>query len=73
MIESMMIGFTAKLLMIIVALLAIRVSLIAFDKSLGFDFKGWLNNLEENDPKSLALYFGLRFIGIAMLAGLVLG
>ena len=73
MMSSMFIAFFAKMLMIICALVTIKVSLALLDRAIGFNFKEWINGLEHTDPKALALYFGLRFVGITILAGLVLG
>jgi hypothetical protein len=76
MIEGMLGGLLIRL---VIALAALVIALIGtwfvlrtFDSSSKIDFKKAFDMME-SDAKSIALYFGLRFIGVAFIVGFVVG
>lgn len=68
--------FLMKIAMCIVALCAlfgsVFVILRLFDLLLCVDFKEAFNRIEE-DPKAMALYYGLRILGAFLAVGLMVG
>lgn len=64
-----------KVLLTILAFTLLQVAIFAmlrvFDKALGLPFKETFGKLSE-DSKALALYLGLRILGVSLAASLVL-
>ena len=73
-------GITAGLILrLIIAIAAVVLGLIGtwfvprtFDASSDIDFKKAFNTIER-DPKAIAHYYGLRFIGVCFVVGFVIG
>lgn len=49
-----------------VALILIRVVLSGFDRIVGLNFKEAIRGIS-NEPLAMALYLGLRFLGVCLL------
>lgn len=62
--NTTLMGFAARLVAAFVALVVLRAGLWYFDRTLGFDFKEWINDQNKNHD----LYFGLRFLGLCIFA-----
>jgi len=67
------------ILRLIIAIAAAILGLIAtwfvlrtFDASGDIDFKKAFDKME-SDPKAIASYYGMRFIGVAFLIGFIIG
>jgi len=76
MIETMTAGL---LLRLIIAICAITISLFGlwfvlrtFDASSKINFKKAFDSIE-SDPKAIAQYYGMRFIGVSFVVGYVIG
>lgn len=62
------IGFLVKCLLFVLSFGVLRVVLRHLDNVVGINFKEWVDGIDDN---SLAIYMGCRFIGAALLAGLI--
>jgi hypothetical protein len=72
MIEGIIIRLVIALAALVIGLIGTWFVLRTFDSSSGIDFKKAFDMME-SDPKSIALYFGLRFVGVAFIVGFVVG
>ena len=73
MMEGLFIAFVAKLALAGLAVIAMRLTLVIFDKVASFEFKDWLEMMYEKYPDKLALYYGLRYIGVGLIFAYILG
>lgn len=69
--ELIAISTAQQLVVAVFAALLLLFVLRRFDKSLGRDIKSTLDRIHDN-AMAAALYLGLRFVGAAILVGLVL-
>lgn len=67
----MALSWAGKLGAAVVAALCVFALLRWFDLRAGIDFKDFTNDIK-TDPKAAGLYLGLRYLGTALLFGLVL-
>ena len=76
MIEGAALGLTLRLIIaacaVILGLIGTWFVLRTFDASSKIDFRQAFNNIER-DPKAIAHYYGLRFIGVCFVVGFVIG
>lgn len=67
--------FITKLSLAIFSLVILYMSMFGvlrlFDKALGIDFKEAFNTIE-TDSRAMALYYGLRILGVSLAVGLVI-
>ena len=62
-------GFGLKILTALIAFVIVRLTLSNLDKVVGFDFKDWI---EDADDNAKATYLGARIIAICLLFGVIL-
>lgn len=72
MIEGAILRFVIALAALAIGLIGTWFVLRTFDASSGIDFKRAFDKVEE-DGRSIALYYGLRFIGVAFMVAFVIG
>lgn len=72
MIEGLIIRLVIALAALVIGLIGIWFTLRTFDSSSQIDFKKAFNKIE-SDPKAMATYYGLRFVGVAVMVGFVIG
>ena len=70
MITLFMVKILIGLLALIILLSGMFAILRVFDKLLGIDFKKAFDKIE-NNPIAMSIYFGLRFLGVAIAVGLI--
>ena len=70
MITLFMVKILIGLLALIILLSGMFAILRVFDKLLGIDFKRAFDKIE-NNPIAMSIYFGLRFLGVAIAVGLI--
>ena len=70
--EGLIIRLVIAIVGAIVGLIAAWFVLRTFDASSQIDFKKAFDKMEQ-DAKAIALYFGLRFLGVAILIGFIIG
>lgn len=71
MLETAIASMLFKLTTVVLGILLGRLTLLWFDRYLmPGDFKRWLG---ASNDSARATYYGLRFVGICLLCGLVLG
>lgn len=67
--------FITKLSLAIFSLVILYIAMFGvlrlFDKALGIDFKEAFNTIE-TDSRAMALYYGLRILGVSLAVGLVI-
>lgn len=73
MFEGIFIAFIAKLALAGLAVVAMRLTLALFDRITDFEFKDWIEKMYKDSPDKLALYYGLRYIGVAIIFAWILG
>lgn len=71
--EGLFIAFIAKLALAGLAVIAMRITMAMFDKVVKFDFTDWLELMYKDHPEKLALYYGLRYVGVALIFAYILG
>lgn len=72
MIEGLILRLVIGLAAAILGLFCIWFVLRTFDASSKIDFKKAFDKME-SDPKAIASYYGMRFIGVAFLIGFIIG
>lgn len=72
MIEGLILRLVIALAALIIGLIGTWFVLRTFDASSKMDFKESFNEMGK-DPKAIATYYGLRFIGVAFMVGFVIG
>lgn len=72
MIEGVILRLVIALAALVIALIGIWFTLRTFDSSSEINFKEAFNKIE-SDPKAMATYYGLRFVGVATMIGFVIG
>jgi len=72
MIEGLIIRLVIALAALVLGLIGTWFVLRTFDASSEIDFKKAFDKVEE-DGKAVALYYGLRFIGVAGMVAFVIG
>lgn len=72
MIEGLILRLVIALAALVIGLIGTWFVLRTFDASSKIDFKQAFNTME-SDPKAIATYYGLRFIGVAFMVGFVIG
>lgn len=72
MIEGLVIRLVIALAALIIGLIGTWFVLRTFDASGNIDFKKSFETMGK-DPKAIATYYGLRFIGVAFMVGFVIG
>ena len=68
----LVLSLAVKLGFAIGALFLARVVLKHLDKSNGIDFTEHVMSGLINSPQALAIYYGLRFVGVCLLIGMVI-
>ena len=71
-IEGLAIRLVIAICAVIIGLIGTWFVLRTFDASSGIDFKKAFDNMEK-DPKAIAQYYGMRFLGVAFVVGFVIG
>lgn len=65
-------GFILTVLRALIGLAFIFAVLRIFDMTMGYEFGDWIRSAgERSDYRSIAVYFGARFIGVALYVGIV--
>lgn len=72
MVEGLILRLIIAITAAILGLIGTWFVLRTFDASSGIDFKKAFDKVE-SDPKSIAVYYGMRFIGVAFLIGFIIG
>jgi hypothetical protein len=72
MIEGVILRLVIALAALVIGLVGTWFVLRTFDASSGIDFKKAFDNIE-TDAKATALYYGLRFVGVAFMVAFVIG
>lgn len=72
MIEGVLLRVAIAVVAAIIGLIAMWFVLRTFDASSEIDFKKAFNTME-SDPKAIASYYGMRFLGVAILVGFIIG
>lgn len=70
--EVLMISTGLNLVFAIVAVVVLVCLLRWFDKQAGVGFSEWITAVFNDNPKALAIYYGLRFLGVCMLVGAII-
>lgn len=73
MIETFLYGLAGFLISLVGGLVVVRYMLHAYDRIAGFDFKGEIAKEISSGNTSVGLYFGLRFLGVCILASAIAG
>lgn len=71
--DFLFVGNALNLFWAVVAIATVFAVSRFADKLTGIEFKKWINGVEENPANSpiLCIYFGLRWVGLCLLAGLI--
>ena len=72
MIEGVILRLVIALAALVIGLIGTWFVLRTFDASSKIDFKKAFDTIE-SDPKAIATYYGMRFIGVAFIVGFVIG
>lgn len=72
MIEGLIIRLVIALAALVIGLIGTWFVLRTFDASSKIDFKKVFDKMEE-DPKAMASYYGMRFIGVCFMIGFIIG
>lgn len=72
MIEGVILRVIIAVVAAIIGLIGTWFVLRTFDASGRIDFKKAFDKME-SDPKAIATYYGMRFIGVAFLIGFIIG
>lgn len=72
MIEGLILRLIIAVAAAILGLIATWFVLRTFDASSEINFKKAFDKVE-SDPKSIAMYYGMRFIGVTFLIGFIVG
>ena len=72
MIEGAIFRLAIALAALVIGLIGTWFVLRTFDASSKIDFKKAFDNIE-SDPRAIALYYGMRFIGVAFIVGFTIG
>ncbi|QDP60423.1 MAG: hypothetical protein GOVbin1096_51 [Prokaryotic dsDNA virus sp.] len=72
MIEGVILRLIIALAALVIGLIGTWFVLRTFDASSKIDFKKAFDRIE-GDAKAMAVYYGLRFIGVAFMVGFVIG
>jgi hypothetical protein len=72
MIEGLILRLLIAVISLVIGLVGVWFVLRTFDSSSKIDFKKAFDQME-SDPKAIAQYYGMRFIGVAYMVGYVIG
>lgn len=72
MLEGLVLRLIIAVAAAIIGLIAVWFVLRTFDASGDIDFKKAFDKME-SDPKAIATYYGMRFLGVAILVGFIIG
>lgn len=72
MLEGVALRIIISIIAIIIGLIGTWFVLRTFDASSKIDFKKAFDKME-TDPKAIASYYGMRFIGVCFVVGFVIG
>lgn len=72
MIEGLILRLVIALAASVIGLICAWFILRTFDASAKIDFKKAFDKME-SDPKAMATYYGMRFIGVAFMIGFIIG
>jgi hypothetical protein len=72
MIEGLIIRLTIAIAALILGLIGTWFALRTFDAFSKINFKEAFDNIE-SDPRATAMYYGMRFIGVAFVVGFTIG
>ena len=72
MIEGVILRLVIALAALVIGLIGTWFVLRTFDASSGIDFKKAFDKIE-TDAKAIALYYGLRFLGVAFMVAFIIG
>lgn len=61
-----------NLVFAVLAVVALVFLLRWFDKQAGVGFTEWIEAVSNENPKALAIYYGLRFLGVCLLVGAII-
>lgn len=70
--DVVMISTALNLVFAIVAVVVLVCLLRWFDKQAGVGFSEWIKAVSNDNPKALAVYYGLRFLGVCLLVGAII-